>query len=346
MLGFLRRGRRQAAGPIYSAAGEPARQLKIPGIEPIDVAAIFGISDQLIFADWTRIDELLAPLPEGKAQSDAWAACQLSWLQHLGTALGPTYQVLSSGDAFLLSNLQPRPAKAALEFLGSTRRHIVGGILKDIAQPPRRGKDILIVVEEHEAYYDYVAHYYPSEGDFAASSGMYIDAGCGHFVTVASSMHSMEAVIAHELTHACVAHLPIPAWLNEGLAVNTESRIAHTYAEYGRPQQVHRDLQRYWAEDNIQNFWCGSSYIRPEEGSALSYHLGRIMVEQMSLDWPSFRAFTLQANRADAGQAAAEEHLQARLGAYVCALLQKEYTMDWEPNPARWMQAPEAGAFS
>ena len=30
----------------------------------------------------------------------------------------------------------------------------------------------------------------------------------------------------HEMTHGSVAHLPLPLWLNEGLAVNTERRLA------------------------------------------------------------------------------------------------------------------------
>ena len=177
------------------------------------------------------------------------------------------------------------------------------------------------------------------------SSGIFIHFGSGHFATVLRDLAAIEPVIAHELTHACVAHLPIPAWLNEGMAVNTEMRLSHTAALADLPQKIHRDLQRYWTVDTIQEFWCGTSFIAASEGCDLSYQLGRIMVEQMAIDWPSFESFAKSANRSDSGQNAAEQHLGASLGAYVAALLEKEYTAEWEPDPGSWQREPEKGAF-
>jgi hypothetical protein len=40
------------------------------------------------------------------------------------------------------------------------------------------------VLDSEEDYYRYVSIYYPSEGEFALSGGMFIHAGCPHFVVV------------------------------------------------------------------------------------------------------------------------------------------------------------------
>ena len=102
-------------------------------------------------------------------------------MDHMGAALGPGYVVHESDTALLLSTLAPNVAGAALGFMGKTLQRIVR-VLDGVAQPPEWGKDILVIFDDEDSYYRYVTHYYP-EGEFAASSGMHLDAGCGHFVT-------------------------------------------------------------------------------------------------------------------------------------------------------------------
>jgi hypothetical protein len=218
-------------------------------------------------------------------------------------------------------------------------------VLDGIAQVPDWGKDILVVFDDDDAYYRYVSHVYTSGGEFAASSGMYINAGCGHFATVKSDLRAIEPVIAHEMTHGCVGHLPIPAWLNEGLAVNTEQRLSPTGAPALTPQQMHAKHRAFWGDAEIQEFWSGKSFLRTDDGNMLSYDLARILVSQFSTDWPSFRAFVLSANLADSAAVAAVEHLHLDLGAAVSAILEREPAHGWAPDPATWHEAPEHGAF-
>jgi len=174
---------------------------------------------------------------------------------------------------------------------------------------------------------------------------MYINAGCGHFVTVKADLRAIEPVIAHELTHSCVGHLPLPAWLNEGLAVNTEQHLSPLGPPVFTPQQMHDKHRRFWGDAEIQEFWSGKSFLRNDDGNMLSYDLARIMVAQLSKDWESFRAFVLASNLADAGATAAAEHLGVELGTVACALLEKEPALAWRPDPSAWEEAPERGAF-
>ena len=174
---------------------------------------------------------------------------------------------------------------------------------------------------------------------------MYINAGCGHFVTVKADLRAVEPVIAHELTHACLSHLPIPAWLNEGLAVNTELRLCPPPQAPSNPWDLHARHLKFWGAAEIQEFWSGKSFLRNDEGNELSYDLAKVLVSQFAANWESFRQFALAADLADGAAAAAQLHLGIDLGAAVCAILEREPDASWAPRPEAWGEEPERGAF-
>lgn len=103
--------------------------------------------------------------------------------------------------------------------------------------------------------------------------------------------------------------------------------------------------QQFWNEETIQEFWSGKSFLRPDEGNLLSYDLARILVEQFSHDWESFKPFVQQAQLADAGHEAATTLLGVDLGSTVAVLFDLEATSSWSPDPTRWESIPERGAF-
>jgi hypothetical protein len=207
-------------------------------------------------------------------------------------------------------------------------------VLDGIAQVPPWGKDILIVFDDADSYYNYVSYYYPDEErEFAYSGGMHINTGCSHYVTIKRELQSVEPVIAHEMTHGCLSHLPLPLWLNEGLAVNTEIRLVGNFSVSLTPQQMRKKHFSFWGSNEIQEFWSGKSFERPDDGNLLSYDLARIMVEQMAKDWERFKEFVLHADWRDSGAEAAEQYLDVDLGKLVCLLLEKPDDFDWSPEP-------------
>ncbi len=127
--------------------------------------------------------------------------------------------------------------------------------------------------------------------------------------------------------------------------MNTEHRLSPPGPGLLTPQQMHNKHLGFWGAAEIQEFWSGKSFLRNDDGNMLSYDLARIVVAQLSSDWGRFRNFVLAADLADAGAAAAVEHLGVEPGAVVCALLEKEPDPAWMPNPALWHAAPEHGAF-
>ena len=259
--------------------------------------------------------------------------------------LGPGYRLDQQGKALLLSSLDANVARSTLDYLTKSLKRITA-VLDGLAASPAWGHEILMVFDDDETYYRYVSHFYGQDGEFAASGGLFFNDGCGHFVTMKSDLRVVEPTIVHELTHSCLSHVPLPAWLNEGLAVNTEQRLSPRLApEVLSPQQMHAKHKAFWDPEKIQAFWSGKSWLRTDDGNMLSYDLARILVAEFAADWGRFRAFALAADGADAGYAAALEHLGVDLGAAVCALLELEPDAAWRPAPGAWPDAPERGAF-
>jgi hypothetical protein len=323
----------------------PPAAISAPGADDFSVTENLRDANGLPVLSWETAQQWVDGISGGEAQAKAWSDCERAWLEHLRAALGSDYRLREQGTALLLSTLQSNVAEATLTFVNKTRQRVVR-ILDGVAHVPEWGHDILVVFDDDDTYYRYVAHYYPEAGEFAGSGGMYINAGCGHFATVKADLGSIEPVIAHELTHACLSHLPIPAWLNEGIAVNTERRLCPPASAVSTPQQMHARHCKFWGPAEVQQFWSGKSFLRSDEGNELSYDLARIIVSHFGADWDRFRPFVLSATVEDAGASAAAQHLGVQLGEVVSALLEQEASPQWAPDPGAWSSAPERGAFS
>ena len=197
MLKFLRSF--IAPGPSAAAPHTqpaPPDHVAAPGAPDFDVARHLVDANGLPVLDWVAAGAWVAALPDAPAQQEGWNACEMAWLAHLATALGADYRLIQQGQVVLLSNLDGHVAQATIAFVGRTLQRIQR-VLDGIAQPTQ-GQEILVVFDEDETYYRYLAHYYPDAGEFAGSGGVFINAGCGHFATVKAGLHAIEPVIAHD----------------------------------------------------------------------------------------------------------------------------------------------------
>jgi len=322
----------------------PPIMLEIDGAVRFPLADNLNVEHGLPVPDWEAVSTWIEGIDNSSTQATAWAKAELGWLAHLRAALGPQYHLAQSGDAVLLCSLEPSLAQVTLEFMTKTVTRI-GKVLEGLVQTPEWGHDILIVFDDDDTYYRYVSRFYPEPGEFAGSSGMHIGFGCSHFVTMKSDLRAVEPIIVHEMTHGCLNHLPLPAWLNEGLAVNTELRLCPAPSSLFTPQEMHSKHVCFWGASEIQEFWSGKSFLRPDDGSMLAYDLARILVSQFASDWERFKKFAREARAEDAGKSSALENLHINLGAAVCAILEQPSCTDWEPRPDVWREPPERGAF-
>ncbi len=91
-----------------------------------------------------------------KLRAKAYEECQRAWLRHLHAALGPSFPLIEEDGAILLSSLAQNAARATLAIVAKTSRRVARA-LHGIAQTPASGKDILIVLDDDDAYYRYVS---------------------------------------------------------------------------------------------------------------------------------------------------------------------------------------------
>jgi hypothetical protein len=299
---------------------------------------------RLPLPDWDRIEGAQPASNEEASRHEWWTAAAGQWLLATGKALAGDYRVHASADFLLLSALSDRSAELFLGYCQDVRRWIVRN-LGDIGSDDGYGKHAVMVFADEDAYYRYISHYYPEEGEFALSGGMFVNAGYGHFALYAGEMGHMQPTIAHELTHCLLAHLPIPAWLNEGLATNTEAALFpqnfNPAAQLYHPVEMADKHANFWNADTIQEFWSGKSFLRTDDGNLLSYDLARRITGRAALAEERFRAFVRAAQRSDAGLAA-QAHLGFELADLITAMLGEG---QWTPDPTRWHEGVERGQF-
>jgi len=305
---------------------EAPLKLMLAGAGQFNVQEHTYVSGEFPVLDWDAVQEWADKCPQGLG----YQLGKKAWLMHLRDALGPNYRLYESADAFILSPLENNVVLATAEFISNTRRRI-DKVLGDLASFPAADKSVLLVMPDEDAYYRYTSGYQPDGGHVAGSSGMFIHAGCPHFVVPAADLHQIEPIIAHELTHSALAHLRLPRWLDEGLAVNTEIRLTGIGIN-GTPQKQLRERHlAFWGEKEIQEFWSGASFFRPDDGNELSYELARILVAYLGKQWESFSSFAKASQRSDGGAAAAQAALGVSLGTLACGLLEQDYNSSWEP---------------
>ena len=218
MLGFLK----SLIGEAPPAAAKPERApdwVSLKGGFEFPLAQHLARHEGFPVPDWEKVRAWVDALEPEARRAQAWTACERAWLLHFRDALGTGFRLDESESAALVSSLEPNVARAALDYMERTLKRI-GAVLAGIAQAAPWGKDVLIVLDDEKQYYDYVSYYYPESGEFAFSGGVHIGSGCSHFVTIKADLRSIEPTIAHEMTHGCLAHLPLPTWLNEGVAVS------------------------------------------------------------------------------------------------------------------------------
>lgn len=344
MLGLIR----SILGKGGSAGADVRERERASAPEAVAAEGLpaFRVVDHIIrhngfpIVDWGAVDAWVRGASSDEAGGTAWTECERAWLMHFRDALGPDFTLAESQSALLVTSLDSNVRRATLQFMDRALERVTR-LLGDIAHVPSWGKDILVIFPDAGRYYDYVSYYYPAEGEFALSGGMHISTGCGHFVTVESSLDAMEPVVVHEMTHGCLAHLPLPRWLDEGIAVNTEARLAGLGSPEYTPRQMHEKHLAFWGKKEIQEFWSGTSFYHSGDSNLLSYDLARVLVEQMSADWKRFTRFVREADWRDGGAASAEKHLDIDLGRAVCAMLERPSCSGWVPDPGRWKSAAD-----
>ena len=282
-------------------------------IVPERMRAAFTFEDGFHRADWDLIRQWIEANISPAEQEEAWNESALLWVETLRDDLGGDYFVLQSHQTILLCDLDDKPARLLLHHAGSAA-DTIKEYLGEVAWHGAQEKDVVLVFSDEDDFYQFVSHRSP-DGEQAAMGGVCIHDGYTHIAMPWWELAQAKEVIVHELAHDCVTHLPLPCWLNEGLAMTLQRRIVPQHS----PLMWHELAERhfaFWTEKNMQSFWAGPSFHEAGDASELSYSLAEVLVKLLGErgDDAAFRNFLLAAQWADAGQTAALDVLQADLG--------------------------------
>ena len=278
--------------------------------------------------NWNEIAKKIDDNANAESLDRQWQQHCRTWLETLSEQLNSKYEIYETDNFSILSSENERYNQLFSAFLERTLKRILS-TLKGIASDDGYGKHVAIIFSDIDEYYNYISLYYPEEGEYGLSAGVFINEGYGHFAFPTQEINIAEPIAVHELTHACLSHLPIPTWLNEGLAVTMESALAnvnHLYIDNTLIAKHHN----YWNTEKIQQFWSGDSFQAIDEGQELSYHLAHILVSNISKDFAVFREFANHANLQDGGEASAITNLGISLGELVGELLGESEA--WAPR--------------
>ncbi len=278
--------------------------------------------------DWSAVQASAPAADAAPAELDAfWTEQGREWVHLLKRAFGEGYQGYESANFWLVSREPADTCRRLVVWAEQTAAKVKKLLRLDHAGR-LFGKCPMVVVHDLDTYHEYFAAYLP-DGEYAGSGGVYLNRGYGHFVFSFLDMGQAEAVLAHELTHACVAHLPIPAWLNEGVAQLCEIHV--TGRDHARYEEIKETLGEHWTPESIQAFWSGAAFLENDDiGQMHSYHLAKVLTSRLARRPDLFHDFLHEAHHDDAGAAALRARYQLSPGDLVADYLGDG---DWEPRP-------------
>lgn len=276
---------------------------EVPDISSIEMG--YSFVEGFSRSDWQAIRKNVQSLFPKEDRHQVWHEISKQWLSQLKVDLGGSYRIRESRNFLFLSAESTRPVGTMLGY-AEDALEVIQSQLNPAVRDESHGKLVILSFSEEDDYYSYISHFYP-DGEHNTSAGVFIKNGCGHIAFPFRSVHAGRRVLTHELTHNCLGHLPIPLWLDEGLAQSVTDFVSH------RPFRLDAEVagahQNFWNCRNIQEFWSGLSFQRTGESVKLSYSLAQILVQLLSGNGAALKEFIRHADYRDGGQQSAFDFL-------------------------------------
>jgi hypothetical protein len=267
--------------------------------------------------NWDAIRTFIQQRVSAEDLFAAWDFAARLWLRQLCKDLGGEARVYRSAHFLCVSDVPPATTQTLLMFAESVLT-VIRNDLQTAAWTGYHGRHVVLFFCDQEDYYAYISFFH-REGLNPLSGGVFLGDGYAHVALPFVNPRYAEHTIIHELVHNLLAHLRLPLWLNEGLAMVIERSIERR--RFLLDQEVVERHSRQWTEKTIQTFWAGTSFYVPGESNELSYGLAEILVTLLWEKGSAFIEFTKHADWRDAGQDAAIRILATDLGDLVGGFL-------------------------
>lgn len=288
--------------------------------------------DGFCHPDWEAIRCLFeARLPES-AWHDAYQEVARLWLGRLRDRLGGTYRLTETAEFMLLTAAEASQAAKMADFSERARRAILCN-LEGAAVDQGYGKHVVLLLDEAGDFFRYIAPFYP-DGEHPAAGGVCIHGGYSHIVVHTPDFSRFRRTFTHEMTHVVLGHLPLPAWLNEALAMRMEEVVCQEGSAID--PGVIEPGRSVWDAATVQWFWSGATWTQRElfsQSYDLALILWRILERDLGTPREVLMRFVATADESDAGEAAC----QAVFGFSLADLVEDHLGPgDWSPRPDGW----------
>ena len=235
-----------SAFPVATASQSklPA-SFSFPAAFQIDLDKVpdaFEFHDGFSRPNWGYIQEAVERAENDLSPRERWEEVVLQWLLRLQREMGGNYTLSRNKHFLCLTTLQRSDAAAFLRLADNSHLEI-SQRLGDIAWRDTPGPHVVVLFEEEDDYFEYVGFFNPQDM-MSDSLGMHLDYGYPHIAIRSAGGRQDTLTLVHELTHHCVTHLPIPLWLNEGVAQRLQRFIVGAYA----PRESESPTSTYWAD--------------------------------------------------------------------------------------------------
>ncbi len=277
--------------------------------EWLDATKVFA------FPDWPKIHQWIEDSFPSSEHGQVHDVIVRDWLRQVAAGFSCEMEVGESEHFFVVTSRAAGNTRATLVQLEDYRNQIISS-LAELNLMEWSRKVAVIVAPDQDAFTRYLSDYY-SDGEYMLPGGVCLRQGCVHFVLPDSNLVTSAPVLAHELTHVCVTGIDWPLWVEEAVVQAIEHKLSQR-----KPYVLDREMagrhRKFWNRENIQDFWSGYSFHYPNEGSELSYHLCRFLLESVAQEGRNqLLAFLRQARRSDAGYKA----MWDVLGVFPCEIL-------------------------
>jgi hypothetical protein len=274
MFGFLRRW---LQGDVASTAAPK----DLVTLERGRVAHLWHRPEGLPRVDWDMASRWIAEhAPDGADPAPWRRAVMAACLDQLRDELPTDHRRWRSrhveGLGPMEGNLSPAMASAAERACHALRRDL--SMIRDDAPIPTVA---IVAITPKASYIDFTSSYFPDDGAFATSGGLYLNTEPDSVALIAVNAAvpwACEAAVAHELTHHALHGLNIPLWIEEGFTQLMEERVTGTCDFTLDPTQAARQRE-LWHDRDLQMFLDGHAFGSPDgDTQELAYHLSQWIV--------------------------------------------------------------------
>lgn len=292
--------------------GEGEKGVDLPSVERSRVGHLIRRERGFPHVDWGAAERWMELEAPAGRRDDLHRAIAAAWLDELRDSLSDDHcrwrSALVEGVGPVTDGLATRTSRC-VERAARVIREAMTPIRGSRAIPPIA----VIALQRAEDYYSFISPYYPEEGEWGTSGGVYINEGEDGFpmiVMPVQTKSSVERTIAHELTHHALRIMSLPIWVEEGLTQMMEERVTGS-TDFRLDREMLARHRERWDTGGIERFLSGEAFHSAhDDEQELAYHLSQVIVRGLLSSRPEdFFCFARDCGNGESVEDAAVMHL-------------------------------------